>query len=134
MSKYLDQAKVLRTPTPPANCAQSVIMPFSQDAGLSEDMAKKIASHFKLGMRCGGLCGAVSGALMVLGLYGIDEGSAVQDLYSRVRARHDGCLNCPDLLRQNKEAGNPQRQHCDQMVFECVQYVEDIIAKHQANT
>ncbi len=50
------------------NCAQSVLAPFAEELGISEELALKIASSFGGGARCGELCGAVSGALMALGL------------------------------------------------------------------
>ena len=50
------------------NCAQSVLAPFAEELGISEELALKIASSFGGGARCGQLCGAVSGALMALGI------------------------------------------------------------------
>jgi len=50
------------------NCAQSVLGVFSDELGLSREMAFKIASGFGGGMRQGEVCGAVTGALMAIGL------------------------------------------------------------------
>ena len=50
------------------NCSQAVLAAFAEDFGLSEEMALKIATQFGGGARKGEMCGAVSGALMVLGL------------------------------------------------------------------
>jgi C_GCAxxG_C_C family probable redox protein len=51
------------------NCAQSVLAAFGNDFGLSDEMSFKIAGSFGGGLgRSGKTCGAVSGALMVLGL------------------------------------------------------------------
>lgn len=50
------------------NCSQAVLAAFAEDLGLSEEMALKIATSFGGGARKGEMCGAVSGALMVLGL------------------------------------------------------------------
>jgi C_GCAxxG_C_C family probable redox protein len=51
------------------NCAQSVLAAFSSDFGLSDEISYKIAGSFGGGLgRSGKTCGAVSGALMVLGL------------------------------------------------------------------
>ncbi len=44
-----------------------------------------------------------------------------------VRENHSGCLNCRDLLRMNREAGRPQKPHCDDMVYECTALVEQIL-------
>ena len=51
------------------NCAQAVVMAFSEELGLSEEWAKKVAATFGGGMgRKGNVCGAVTGAMIVLGL------------------------------------------------------------------
>lgn len=51
------------------NCAQSVLSAFAQRYGLDEETAIKIAASFGGGMgRRGEACGAVTGALMALGL------------------------------------------------------------------
>lgn len=50
------------------NCAQAVFGTFAAELGMDEELALKIATSFGGGARKGELCGAVSGALMVLGL------------------------------------------------------------------
>lgn len=50
------------------NCSQSVLAAFATDFDMTEEMALKIATQFGGGARKGEMCGAVSGALMVLGL------------------------------------------------------------------
>lgn len=50
------------------NCSQSVFAAFAPDFGLDEKLALKLATSFGGGARNGEMCGAVSGALMVLGL------------------------------------------------------------------
>jgi C_GCAxxG_C_C family probable redox protein len=58
------------------NCSQSVLAAFGKEFGLSEDVCLKIACAFGGGMGRRQLtCGAVTGALMVLGLkYGMANG------------------------------------------------------------
>lgn len=51
------------------NCAQSVFAPFAEEYGLHPEIALKIASTFGGGMKMGSVCGALTGALMVLGLF-----------------------------------------------------------------
>ena len=48
-------------------CSQAVFAAFSKDLGLSEEQALKIGACFGSGMRKGEVCGACTGALMVLG-------------------------------------------------------------------
>ena len=50
------------------NCSQAVFTTFATEMGLDEELALKIATQFGGGARKGEMCGAVSGALMVLGL------------------------------------------------------------------
>lgn len=51
------------------NCAQSVVLSFSDDLKYSKELAMKISAGFGAGMgRLQETCGAVSGAIMVLGL------------------------------------------------------------------
>lgn len=50
------------------NCSQAVFTTFATEAGLDEELALKIATQFGGGARKGEMCGAVSGALMALGL------------------------------------------------------------------
>ena len=50
------------------NCAQSVFATFAEDYGLNKEMALKIASCLGGGVRCGEICGAVTGAALVIGL------------------------------------------------------------------
>lgn len=50
------------------NCAQAVFTTFATELGIEEELALRIATQFGGGARKGEMCGAVSGALMVLGL------------------------------------------------------------------
>lgn len=51
------------------SCSQSVLAAFAQDHGLSEDLALRISTGFGSGMgRLCEVCGALTGAFMVLGL------------------------------------------------------------------
>lgn len=66
------------------HCSQAVFAAFSEEYGLSKDKALKIGGCFGSGMRKGEVCGACTGALMVLGLkYGK---SRVDDEDSKVKS------------------------------------------------
>lgn len=132
MGKYLERAKELRNdPTVHYNCAQAVLMAFAPDAGLSEKDACRITANFGSGMKMGAACGAVTGGLMALGLCGIEDGATIGGFVRSVQGNHSGCLDCRDLLRMNREAGMPQKQHCDGMVYECTELVEKILAERK---
>ena len=125
MSKYLERAMQLRAiVTPHYNCGQSVVLPFAEDAGLTEAQAMGICANFGRGLKREAACGAVTGGLVVLGLFGIDNPA---EYYGLLRERHEGMLDCADLLRRNKELGREKKPHCDALVFECVELVERIL-------
>ena len=90
------------------NCAQSVFLPYAADYGVDEQLALKIATCFGTGAKCGNICGAASGGLMVLGLkYGhIDadtpdqkkrSGEIAADFLARFKEAN-GSLLCRELV------------------------------------
>lgn len=50
------------------NCNQAVLTAFSGELGIDKETALKIGTGFGGGVRRGDVCGAVSGAVMVLGM------------------------------------------------------------------
>ena len=107
----------------PVDAAQSVLVAFAAQLGLDESRALKLASPFGGGVsRRGEVCGAVTGALMVLGLaQGSDTPAGKesayllgQDFLQRFEVRHGTILcrkliNCdistPEGLQQARERG-----------------------------
>lgn len=90
------------------NCAQAVLRVYGAERGVAPDRALELASGFGGGMRRGATCGAVTGAIMALGLRaGFHDGSdatgkarigeAVADLCQRFVSRH-GSTECRELL------------------------------------
>jgi len=91
------------------NCSQSVLTPFGTEFNLSADECLKIATAFGGGMgRQQQTCGAVTGALMAIGLkYGKginDDEVKKQFTYSKTREFFEefknihGSANCRELL------------------------------------
>lgn len=133
MSVYLDRARELRASVDVHyNCAQSVVVPFAEQAGMSCEQACAVAQAFGGGMQTGSVCGALTGALMALGVLGIADRKTVTSLIRRMRDNHGGTLMCVDLLRKNAEAGGQKKPHCDGMVYEAVSLVEEALAAHEA--
>jgi len=131
MSKYLEEAKRLRAiQSPHYNCGQSVVVPYAEDAGISVETAMGICANFGGGLKRASACGAITGGLVVLGMFGIDDPAIIGQYYQRLRYNHEGLLDCADLLRRNKELGGEKKPHCDGMVYECVQLVEEILREH----
>lgn len=90
------------------HCSQSVLAAYADELGLTEEQALKIAYCLNTGMRKGEVCGACSGALLVLGMkYGQCK---KDDLVSRTLANQktieflerfkneNGSYICNDLL------------------------------------
>lgn len=133
MGTYLERAQELRAITDPHyNCAQSVLVPFAEEAGYSTEQACAMAQAFGQGMQTGNTCGALTGALMALGLLGLADRRTVVDITRRMKANHDGTMLCRDLLRKNAELGRERKPHCDAMVYEAVGIVEQILAERAA--
>ena len=91
--------------------------------------AAKLTRNLDTGMKMGSTCGAVTGGLIALGLAGADDATVAE--YIRImKERHGGSLNCPDLLKRNAEQVRLEKKaHCDGMIFESVQLVEELLAK-----
>jgi len=109
------------------NCAQTVLIPYAEECGISEETAYKLGANFGGGMRMGSVCGAVTGALMALGAMGYGEEES-RNLLRAFREKH-GSVNCAELLRGAHERGIERRAHCDQMIDECVDLLESITGK-----
>lgn len=122
----MEKTKILRADTVAHNnCCQSVVMTFAEEMGLTEKQAFNLGSHFAAGLRQGSVCGAMSGALMVLGALGYDEDTA-NTLIRNFREKH-GATDCATLLKTSKERGEVKKAHCDALVFELVEALESII-------
>ena len=128
------------------HCSQSVLAAYADELGLTEEQALKIAYCFNAGMRKGEVCGACSGALMVLGMmYGQAD---KDDLESRNRANQmtnrfldrfkelNGTYICNEILGcdiTTQEGVEYALKHelftttCKDMVALAVQVLEEII-------
>ena len=97
-------------------CSQAVFAAFSEDYGLSKELALKIGACFGSGMRKGEVCGACTGALMALGLkYGDDKAKSneVCEKFLDEFKKQNGSIICRDLLE------------CDIRTPEGVQFARD---------
>ena len=69
-------------------CSQAVFAAFADRCGIKEEAALKIGACFGAGMRKGEVCGACSGALMVLGmLYGQSSKEHPRDRDKAIKSR-----------------------------------------------
>ncbi len=121
------------------NCSQAVLSTYAPTLGLDRETALRVAAAFGGGMgRTGETCGAVSGALMVIGLrYGqstAGDEEAKEKTYNlageflkRFAARNDGCVKCRELL--GRDVGSPEDRQAarEQGLFDtlCPKFVRD---------
>ena len=133
------------------NCAQSVVMAFHGETGLSEEASAKLASSFGGGLgRMREVCGAVSGMAIVLGiLYGYDDPSvpnASRDHYALVQAlagkfrEANGSIVCRELLGGSPSvAATPEprtaeyykKRPCPELVRLSADILEEYIASRR---
>ena len=127
------------------NCAQAVIGAYADVIGIGEQEAFSIGAGFGGGAGTGELCGAISGALMVLGLLTpVDAADPVgskkrttalsKEFQKRFQEKF-GALRCHDLLAK----GLPAEQipagakalgltrHCDIMIATATEIVEEML-------
>lgn len=120
------------------NCAQSVLLAFAPQFDLPGEKAAQIAGAFGAGMnRTGQTCGAVSGALMVLGLkYGatgvpeqVDKDQLlkiVQQFFKEFKERHASPI-CNDILGVDLNTPEGYQYAKENGLFKsvCIEVVKD---------
>jgi len=123
------------------NCAQAVLAAFGPEYGLEEDRCMKVARAFGGGMgRQQYTCGAVTGALMVLGMKfgkGLNDPEEKKKFtYNKAReffdefARLNSSVNCLELL-EGLDMNNPDDHKIimEKKLFDlkCEKYVSDAV-------
>ena len=116
-------------------CAESVLLAITESQGIQSDLIPRIATGFCSGIsRTGGMCGAVSGAIMginlVAGRNSPDESielsyTLTQELISRFEEQY-GSTNCRQLMGCDlaTEAGQQYFKEND-LMNSCLKYAED---------
>ena len=134
------------------HCSQAVLAAFSEECGISEGQAFKLGSCLGSGMRKGEVCGACTGALMVLGLlYGQshigdqDErkrSNRINDLMMERFMKANGSYKCNDLLGYDvstPEGAQKAREDglftdfCPKMVASAADILVEIIKEMENN-
>ena len=132
------------------HCSQAVLAAYAEECGISEEQALKLGACFGSGMRKGEVCGACTGALLVLGLlFGQYEKN---DIESRQTANevNDKMMNrfadtcgsyiCNDLLKcdiSTQEGVDYAIENqlftdfCPKMVGNAVEILEKIIEEYK---
>jgi C_GCAxxG_C_C family probable redox protein len=120
------------------NCCQSVLSAYGKELGLGEKEALKIASGFGAGIAyMGDICGAVTGAFMLIGLkYGrfeAEDAAAKDKTYKLIREfvrlfkEKNGSIKCNELLDTdvNTEEGLKKAYEADKFSTVCPKMVRD---------
>ena len=132
------------------NCSQGVFTTFAVENGIDEKLALKLATSFGGGGRKGEMCGAVSGALMVLGLiYGhTDENdtasknraySITAEFMTRF-AKANGSVVCRELLGHNVSKPDEMAKikekklfstKCPQLIRSSANILDELLEKYK---
>jgi C_GCAxxG_C_C family probable redox protein len=119
-------------------CAESVLLAIAESKGIESDLLPKIATGFCGGVsRTCGMCGAVSGGIMAIGLFSgrtaADESvlptyEAVQELLKRFAGRF-GSTNCRELTGCDLGTDEGQNYFKDNNIIEtCRHFTEGATA------
>jgi C_GCAxxG_C_C family probable redox protein len=133
------------------SCAQAVISTHGPSLGLDRELALRVAGAFGAGMaRMGRTCGAVTGALMVIGLrYGKTEAEDEETRdrcyylareFVRMFEARNGSITCKELL--GRDIGIPEERElakeeglfetlCPKLVQDAAEIVESIVAARE---
>jgi len=129
------------------NCAQAVLSSHCEEYGLEDEIAKKIACGFGGGMgHSAETCGAVSGALMLIGLkygkYRESDNESKEKTYKLANEyitnfkKEYGTINCRELIKY--DLGNEEElikarasgifgELCPKLIKRSVELVEKIL-------
>ena len=139
--------KVLKEFDSGFNCCQAVLIVFGERYGLTQDLAKRLGTPFVAGMGYSGYtCGALVGAMMVLGLAMGREsasdqatekrvGKRVRELLREFESRH-GTSACRELRAAHRKTalksavGRFSKDvHCRSCVHDAVDILQDILTR-----
>jgi C_GCAxxG_C_C family probable redox protein len=115
-------------------CAESVLQAIAESQSIRSDLITRIATGFCSGIsRTGGMCGAVSGAIMGIDLVAGRNSPAeslevnyalIQKLISRFESQY-GSINCRQLIGCDLATEVGQRFFMENHLMEnCLQYAE----------
>lgn len=130
------------------NCAQSVLAPFASEYGLSEETALRLSTGFGSGMgRLCEVCGALTGAFMVIGLKhgrgesdGTKYGPRTENTYRLVTElsahfkERNGSIYCRDLVGHDLSIPAERERAKDEGAFatictKCIEDAADLVEK-----
>lgn len=113
------------------NCAQAVLAGSRDYTGLDENTALAISAGFGGGLRSGEVCGAISGAVMAVGMKypfidandaeaKVKIASMAKQCVARAREKY-GCVSCIELKRHGVS--------CDEIIAFMADVAEELMNK-----
>ena len=127
------------------NCGQSVLLAFTDVTGFTEEQSMALASGFGGGLRCGGSCGVVNAAAVVLGMAypstlengpaGKKRSSELTKAFQQRFTERFRQLNCRELLADKELVGTDLAQelgvtqHCRILVVSGVELLDEMLAE-----
>ena len=146
MNHWNHKEKALQYFADKFHCSQAVLAAYSEECGITEEQALKLGSCLGSGMRKGEVCGACTGALLVLGLlFGQSHkgdlterqrSNTVNDMMMDRFKEENGSYICNDLVgcdMSSPEGVQYAREKglftdfCPKMVASAVDILEEII-------
>lgn len=115
------------------NCAEKILWGANEAYNLGLDKnALKIASGFGGGMGVEGICGALTGAIMVLGVLFVDEkaheSTKIKELSKEFLGRYEetmGSIDCAPL-KKNYRTGE---EKCENIILKSAELLDYIVAR-----
>ena len=127
------------------NCGQSVLLAFTDMTGFTEEQSMALASGFGGGLRCGGICGVVNAAAVVLGMAypstlengpaGKKRSSELTKAFQQRFTERFRQLNCRELLADRELVGTELAQelgvtqHCRILVVSGVELLDELLVE-----
>ncbi len=111
---------------PHYNCTQVVLISFCDKYNLSKEMAYQLGNHFGGGMRRGSVCGAITGALMAMGLLNRSSDEIKQFMIDFETKKGD--VHCAKLL-ENVSDKAIRSDMCKDYICYCIEYIEKMLGE-----
>jgi len=121
------------------NCAQKIVSVFCEQYGIPLALARKIAHPFGGGLRAGEACGALAGAMIIIGLKnGCADPHAPEDRafcdrhaaeFAKKFKEQNGHITCRDLLGIDTSIGDNRALATQQGLFRrvCPSVIENTV-------
>lgn len=120
----LTKEKALELHRQGCNCAQAVLCSVCSQYGLDQDTAFALTTFFGKGMRRGEVCGAVTGALMALGLkHGTEDSRRSLDslkFMNEFSQKFGSCI-CREIIGPE---GTKKAELCPSLIAFASEYLE----------